>query len=342
MLRIVFFILIIFSCLICGLDNHAVSATPRQEKAGQNDEESKKALKLARSLIEKGDLQEAGMEIKKALDIRGSSCGECYELTGYIYLQLGMPEEAARFFKQALDNNPSDEAQLLNMYGVALFQQDNTNLLDETARLFKRVLEISQGKVTQAYINLGMVYFRQGKQEEGLVLFKTYLQKEPKAANAEWVKSVIKNPKLWNGKPAPEFNVKSMKGEEFSLRRYKGKVILIDFWAVWCGPCLALMPEMKEIYRKFWNDNFVLLGVSLDSNRFRLEKYLVTQDIKWPQYYDGGGWNNSIGKLYEVSAIPLTVLIDTNGLIRYEGLHGGILASKIEELLAEGKGSASH
>jgi len=126
--------------------------------------------------------------------------------------------------------------------------------------------------------------------------------------------------------------VTSSAGEELSLEKLKGKVVLLDFWASWCGPCRAEMPQVKRIWKKYSGDQFVIIGINLDKTRQAFEAYLKEEEITWPQYFEGGGWNN-VTRLYNVQGIPHTVLIDQEGIIRAVGLRGGGLANKIEELL---------
>jgi thiol-disulfide isomerase/thioredoxin len=154
---------------------------------------------------------------------------------------------------------------------------------------------------------------------------------------------MIANPKFVGEPFARGFNVKSSAGEELSLEKFKGKVVLLDFWAAWCGPCRIEMPEVKKIWKKYGGDQFVIVGVNLDSNRAAFEAYMKQEGLAWPQYYDGLGWSNKIARLYGVSGIPHTILIDREGIIRGVGLRGGGLSSKIGELLkkAEKKEPAS-
>jgi thiol-disulfide isomerase/thioredoxin len=134
-------------------------------------------------------------------------------------------------------------------------------------------------------------------------------------------------------KTAPEFNVTAINGEKLSLEGMRGKVVLLDFWATWCGPCRREMPVVKKLWQKHSKDNFVIIGVSLDRDREDLDAYLKREAIGWPQYFDGGGWDNKISRLYNVSGIPYTVLLDQNGEIRGVGLRGAQLEKKVTELL---------
>lgn len=132
-----------------------------------------------------------------------------------------------------------------------------------------------------------------------------------------------------------EFDVKSIKGERLSPSAYKGKVLLIDFWATWCGPCIAEMPNVKSVYSKYHGKGFEIVGISLDQSRDKLDKYITSQGIEWPQYFDGKWWNNDVAVRYGVKSIPTTILVDKKGKIRYKSLRGRQLETAVQELLAE-------
>lgn len=132
----------------------------------------------------------------------------------------------------------------------------------------------------------------------------------------------------------PDFSVTSLAGENISLSKLKGKVVLIDFWATWCGPCRQEMPAVKKIWDTHKNNNFTIIGISLDMDREPLDNYIKTKGITWPQYYDGLGWKNKVARLYGVTGIPFTLLLDKNGEVAGAGLRGESLARKIDELVA--------
>lgn len=134
--------------------------------------------------------------------------------------------------------------------------------------------------------------------------------------------------------PIP-FSVEDLNGKTISLGDYKGKVVLLDFWATWCGPCRQEMPNVVKLYNKYHSKGFEIIGISLDANRKTLERYLREQGVTWPQYYDGRGWKNKVASLYRVRAIPATYLIDKKGKIRYRSVRGHRLAQAVDKLIRE-------
>ncbi|MBI4719928.1 MAG: redoxin domain-containing protein [Chitinivibrionia bacterium] len=137
------------------------------------------------------------------------------------------------------------------------------------------------------------------------------------------------------GKPPIPFEVKGLDGKTISLAKYKGTVVLIDFWATWCGPCRSEMPHVISLYSEYHSKGFEIIGISLDDNKANLDTYIADNKMTWPQYYEGNKWNNSIAKRYGVRAIPATFLVDKQGNIRYKAVRGRELARAVEKLVSE-------
>ena len=133
------------------------------------------------------------------------------------------------------------------------------------------------------------------------------------------------------GKPAIDFQVTDSKGQEVSLKKFRGQVVLLDFWATWCVPCIAEMPHLKEIYDKYKDQNFEIVGISLDQTQTALDSYIEEQNITWTQFLDSG----AVAKMYNVTSIPATFLIDGEGIVREVELRGSALEEAVAELVQE-------
>ena len=119
------------------------------------------------------------------------------------------------------------------------------------------------------------------------------------------------------------------------LSELRGKVVLLDFWATWCGPCVVEMPNVKRAYAKHAGPHFEIVGISLDRSRAELEAFTKAQGMTWPQSFDGKGWESAVARQYGVSSIPTTLLLDRQGRIARVGLRGPQLDEAIAEILAE-------
>ena len=135
------------------------------------------------------------------------------------------------------------------------------------------------------------------------------------------------------GQFAPEISLPSPDGKEIALSSLKGKLVLIDFWASWCGPCRKEMPNVVKIYSKFKNKGFEIYGVSLDQDKEKWLEAITKDGINWPQVSDLKYWDNVAAKIYNVQGIPYTVLIDKDGKIIAKNLRGQELEKKIAEVL---------
>ena len=132
-----------------------------------------------------------------------------------------------------------------------------------------------------------------------------------------------------------DITLKDIKGKEVSLSDYigKGKYVLIDFWASWCGPCRQEMPAVKAAYEKFASKGFEIVGISLDSNQSAWEKGTESLGITWPQMSDLKGWKCEGAALYGINSIPATLLVDPNGIIIGKNLRGEEIDKKLSEVL---------
>lgn len=325
-------LLIITACLVI-----AEQITPRafaqgtfRNPAMEPQDDAQQAINRGRMLARDGQAGDAIAEFQKAAKLRNGQCADCFFYIGQIHLKLGNHKEAAAAYRQAIELKPANLPEMYNALGVALYLQDSKASLQEAVTAFKQSIELSGGKIVKAYYNLGHALLKLEREEEGKEALKSYLAADPNAMNAAEARALIANPKLVNERFAPVFKVTSTTGEPLSLEALHGKIVLLDFWATWCGPCRAEMPEAKRMWAKYGGDQFIIIGISLDHDIRSLEAYVKQEGITWPQYYDE---SRSVTGLYSVRGIPQTYLIDQDGLIRAVGLRGGALSNKVGELL---------
>ncbi len=138
------------------------------------------------------------------------------------------------------------------------------------------------------------------------------------------------------GGEAPDFTQATPAGDDFSLHDLRGKVVLVDFWASWCGPCRRENPNVVRMYNEYREQGFEILGVSLDRDRNRWVQAIEQDGLEWLHVSDLQYWQNGAAKLYGVSSIPHTILLDAEGRIIARGLRGRQLEAKLQELFSEG------
>jgi peroxiredoxin len=137
------------------------------------------------------------------------------------------------------------------------------------------------------------------------------------------------------GASFPDFNEKDIDGKPLSIANYKGKVVLIDFWATWCPPCRIELPNILATYKKYHDQGFEVIGISLDANRQQLDKFLKDQKLPWPQYNDGKFWDTKLVLKYGVSQVPTTFLLDRNGTIIARNSRGDDLEAAVAKIFAK-------
>lgn len=132
------------------------------------------------------------------------------------------------------------------------------------------------------------------------------------------------------GNVAPNFTLKASDGFNQRLSEYRGQVVLLNFWASWCGPCRQEIPHLEKLYRSYEKLGFVVLGVNLDEKNARAQQMLAELGASFPTVFDN---EKQVSKLYRINAMPTTVLIDRDGKVRH--IHRGYQASYIDQYQKE-------
>jgi thiol-disulfide isomerase/thioredoxin len=141
---------------------------------------------------------------------------------------------------------------------------------------------------------------------------------------------------LARARMAPAFAIDTDDGRHVTLDDFQGKVVLLDFWATWCGPCREALPHLQQVAKKFQGEPLVILSVSLDSDEKKWKDFVAKNEMTWLQYRDGG-FTSPIAKLFGVNAIPHTFTIDADGVLQDEHIGDASIEGKLKKLIARAK-----
>ncbi|HVX12089.1 MAG TPA: redoxin family protein [Pirellulales bacterium] len=242
------------------------------------------------------------------------------------------------------------DVQLVGMIQLATVRLYESGKQDEASafgrELTEKVAQSESPEVQMASAQLasrivGQILETQGQAKEAAKFYREVSERlakseyEPVRQAAEQLEASARKAELV-GQPMP-ISGKLVDGGNFDSAQYKGKVVLVDFWATWCGPCKAELPNVKEVYEKYHDRGFEVVGISLDEESDTLTKFIKEEHLPWPILFEGGeetsGWNHPLAKKYGVTAIPMAVLIDRQGKVVTLSARGERLATMVEELL---------
>jgi thiol-disulfide isomerase/thioredoxin len=182
--------------------------------------------------------------------------------------------------------------------------------------------------------------------DKGAEMLKQVQRDFPNTASAKRVDAVLASIKqgeeakkiqdlLSTGAAFPDFNVKDLDGKPLSIAGYKGKVVMLDFWATWCGPCVGEVPNVAAVYAKYHDKGFEIIGISLDreGDKDKLISFTKEHNMPWRQYFDGKFWSNELAVKYGIQSIPATFLLDGSGKIIGKNVRGPALEPAVQKAL---------
>ncbi len=232
------------------------------------------------------------------------------------------------------------EAQYKKVYGTP--DQDSVGqiLTKKFQNVESQRMDFLKSEMLKQNSLAGLIYLNDIDMKKNMDFYGKYLpallKRYPKNIFVKSVYNQYQSEKskvyLGPGVQAPEIDLPTPEGPNFKLSSLKGKVVLIDFWASWCGPCRRENPHVVEVYKKYHDKGFDVLGVSLDKDKGNWVKAIKSDGLVWHQVSDLKYWQSAAGRKYGVGSIPHTVLVDREGKIIQIGLRGASLDTKLKEI----------
>jgi thiol-disulfide isomerase/thioredoxin len=311
---------------------------------GPTDPKAQKTYASGMDWLKSRDYPAAAASFKKADKQDGGRCVACQRQLISIDLKMADYKAADAAAEQIIVDTPASDAKAL-----ALAHDERAAiLLREAMAKNKGDLYAEADKeckaALSAYPNFPHACFVDGlalghlKQDDAAkAQFERYVgmtkDDSPDRARAA---RFIEHPELVRARMAPAFAVTALDGQRVSLDGLQGKVVLIDFWATWCGPCREALPHIQAIARKFQGQPLVILSVSLDKDEAKWKDFVAKNNMTWLQYRDGG-FDGSIAKLFDVQEIPHTFTIDPDGVLQDEHVGDGSIEGKLKKLCARAR-----
>jgi peroxiredoxin len=309
---------------------------------GPTNEKAQKTYKEAQDLLKQGKSDWALDSFKKADKQDGGHCLACEKQMIKYGQKLGDWKTAELGAEEMLGSAKGDRETALAHYELAavLMEEGKQKRKDE---FFNRVHEeclkalAPNLKFPEATLLDGRALAQLHQDGPAKERFEQFVKMTPKDDPAvQRVLRFIDHPELARARMAPPFSVTTTEGQRLSLDDLQGKVVLLDFWATWCGPCREAMPHIRDVARKFQGQPLVILSVSLDSDQQKWREFIAKNGMTWPQYWDGG-FKGSIATMFGVTAIPHTFTIDADGVLQEEHIGDASIEGKLKKLIAQAR-----
>jgi thiol-disulfide isomerase/thioredoxin len=278
---------------------------------------------------------------KKACKIADGKDTACLDALFHLQMASTQYKDAAATAASlaSLASNPTEKSLAESNRGYALYEQAGEKGKAEWLKAADESLKAAIAdypKNATAHFYEGKILARQGQTDASSAEFKTCVSclspKDPSYVRAQHFAA---NPALSLAKMAPAFTVTALDGSKFNLDEMGGRVVLIDFWATWCGPCKEELPHMKKIAKEFAGQPLVIISVSWDSDEAKWKDFITKNEMTWIQFRDA---DHSLSNTFGINSIPHYFTIDTDGVLTSEMLGSGSdVEGKLKKLLAKAK-----
>ncbi|HEX8811863.1 MAG TPA: TlpA disulfide reductase family protein [Terracidiphilus sp.] len=318
--------------------------TQQAPKPGEpTDPKARKTYQGALDWQKQRGYSSAISDFRKANQQDGGHCSECLRRAYSLAIEIGAYKDAADISRERLAaaTTPIEQATAHYQLGTALQRQGLSEKKDkcfeESCGEFKAVLNTAP-KTALAHYALGVSLAHLRQDDAARQEFSTFLdqdkgnQDKVSMALHERVSRYMDNINLARAAMAPPFSLTTIDGKQISMDGLAGKVVLIDFWATWCGPCREALPHIKKIAEKFSEQPLVVLSISVDTDDAKWRDFVAKNQMTWLQYRDNG-FDGKIATLFNIHAIPSTFSIDADGVLEDQHVGDADIEGKLKKMI---------
>lgn len=322
-------------CTVIPVWGQEKSDGPQDQRAQKTYNEGLDALKQHRDLdaldkFKKADKQDGGhcIACQKKMMKYGSELGE------WKIAELAGEEMVAQ--AQGQDEMALAHYQLGTILMSEGISRHKDELFSRTHDEMTKALAAHDNFPAAIYLD-GRALARMRQDDAAKAQFERFVKMRPEDdLDRQRALRYITQPELARARMAPPFVVTTLDGRRVSMDDLKGKVVLLDFWATWCGPCREALPHMQKIAKKFDGEPLVVLSVSLDQDEQKWKDFIAKNGMTWPQYFDGG-FTGPVSRMFAVNAIPHTFTIDADGVLQDEQIGDSSVEGKLKKLISHAK-----
>jgi len=314
-----FLAVFVLAVLMAPGGNAQTTTTPTPQLANTYEEE----IANGRDFLRRRRFEDALKSFKRANDLKDKKCAECFYLMANAYMGLEAFRNVITNCDTVIQWAASDtqlQIQAYNLKGVAqqrLADIKDLKKLQEAEASFRQALAV-KADFAEGHYNLGVVLLQQNRDAEGITELKRFIELAPEDNKVTGSQKMIENPRRAREPFAPDFSFTTAEGEFVSLDELHGTDVRLDFWGTWCPPCVASLPGLRDLNKKYAKEgSFVMISVSSDGDEEKWKTFVVKEKMVWPQYLDR---DHKVQRSFAISAFPTYILLDAEGVIKYRAV----------------------
>jgi tetratricopeptide (TPR) repeat protein/peroxiredoxin len=275
------------------------------------------------ALLNRRRFEDALKEFKAAGKLAKENSFEAWLGQALAYQGLDGDKNAVEAALRAIPLAPNDKlrAHVHTTAGISLVKLGDIKAerYADAEREFRTALQLDPEAEFSCF-NLGMVLLKQSRDEEGKAELQTYINRHPRSTRVEEAQRAIADPRRARELFMPDFSITTMDGQYIGSADLAGKVVVLDFWATWCGPCRASLGEVRSLAKHYAGKPVVLISISADTEKDKWRSFVQSNKMDWPQYLDERG---TMRRLFGVHAFPSYMVVDSEGIVRKTKIGSG-------------------